>query len=98
MRHEILVGLRVIDEPGYARYRAAMTPLLEQCGGRFRYDFRVSEVLAGASDRINRVFIISFPDEAARHAFFADERYKKVRTEHFDAAADSAEVIAAFDL
>jgi hypothetical protein len=53
MRHEILVGLRVIDEPGYARYRAAMTPLLE---------------------------------------------HKKVRTEHFDAAADSAEVIAAFDL
>jgi len=97
-RHEILVGLRVTDEAGYGRYRAAMTPILGRYGGMFRYDFVVSRVLAGERRAINRVFVISFPDEPARHAFFADEAYVQVRTEHFASSADSAEVIAAFDV
>lgn len=45
-RHEILVGLHVTDESSYAKYRAAMTPLLEGVGGFFRCDFRVGEIVA----------------------------------------------------
>lgn len=96
-RHEILVGLEVTGEVGYARYREAMTPLLKAMGGYFRYDFAVSRVLQGDNGSINRVFVISFPDEATKDAFFADEAYKRIRAEHFDDAVGSTTIIAAFD-
>lgn len=97
-RHEILVGLHVTDESSYAKYRAAMTPLLEGVGGFFRCDFRVGEVLAGADRRINRVFVMSFPDIATREAFFADEAYRRIRGEHFEGAVGVAEIVAQYRL
>jgi len=96
-RHEILVGLHVNDDAGYQRYRDGMTPLLEACGGTFRYDFRVSEMLQGNSEKpINRLFLISFPDLETKTAFFSDPAYLAVRGEHFDAAVDAVERIAEF--
>lgn len=94
-RHEILVGLHVTDEAGYARYREGMTPLLEACGGFFRYDFAVSRVLKGENEQINRVFVISFPDEGTKDAFFSDEEYLRVREEHFEGAVEATEIIGA---
>ncbi len=38
-RHEILVGLNVTDDESYSNYRAAMTPLLPEFHGAFRFDF-----------------------------------------------------------
>ncbi|MBZ0172635.1 MAG: DUF1330 domain-containing protein [Phycisphaerales bacterium] len=95
-RHEILVGLHVSDEAAYARYREAMTPLLEARGGFFRLDFRVAEVLRGPDSRVNRVFIISFPDQATMDGFFDDPEYKQIRAAHFDPAVESGGVIATF--
>ena len=46
-RHETLVGLHVTDHDTYAKYRAAMTPLLEAGGGFFRYDFTIDAMLKG---------------------------------------------------
>jgi uncharacterized protein (DUF1330 family) len=84
MAFERWVGLLVHDEEGYRRYREAMTPLLHQAGGRFRYDFRVSQTLICESpDPINRVFLIAFESKAASDAFFADPRYQEIRKEHF---------------
>lgn len=97
-RHEILVGLRVSDEAGYARYRQLMTPLLHETGAYFRYDMRVSELLKGEADEpFNRVFIISFPDEDAKIAYFADERYKAIKSEHFQRSVSSVTQLAAYD-
>jgi len=96
-RHEILVGLHVNDDAAYQRYRDGMTPLLEACGGSFRYDFRVSEMLQGKAEKpINRLFLMSFPDERSKTAFFSDPAYLAVRGEHFDDAVDAVERIAEF--
>jgi len=96
-RHEILIGMRVVDEDGYAQYRAGMTPILESMGGFFRYDMRVSELLKGeAPDEFNRLFLMSFPDQATSERFFADPEYLKVRETHFDNAVRSYSLIAQF--
>lgn len=96
-RYELLIGMRVDDEDGYARYRAGMTPILESMGGSFRYDLRVSELLQGeAEDPFNRVFLMSFPDQATSERFFTDPGYLKVRETHFDGAVRSYQLIAAY--
>ncbi|MFT5049520.1 MAG: hypothetical protein ACI8QZ_000913 [Chlamydiales bacterium] len=96
-RHEILIGLHVSDDAGYQRYRDGMTPLLEACGGTFRYDFRVGEMLRGKAEKpINRLFLISFPDVDTKTRFFSDPAYLAVRGEHFDKAVDVVERIAEF--
>ena len=91
-----LVALHVTDEEGYRRYRAGMSPILGRHGGSFRYDFRIGEVLQSeVSHPINRVFLLSFPDEEAMTAFFQDPAYRAVRAEHFDASVGAATVITA---
>ena len=97
-RCDMLVGLEVKDEALYAAYRAAMKPILHARGGHFTCDFRVSEVLAGdvtgsVDPRINRVFVLSFPDAAGRDAFFEDAEYQRVRERYFLGAVGAVEVM-----
>ena len=71
MPYEMLVGLEVTDDAAYTSYRQEMTPLLEEYGGGFHYDFKISEVLKSkVSENINRVFTIFFKDEDSMNAFF----------------------------
>lgn len=87
MAYDQLMAMNVVDEAGYARYRAEMTPLLHDFGGSFRFDFRIAETLKSeTSHPITRVFILSFPNQSVRDAFFSDERYLSIRKRHFDAA------------
>jgi uncharacterized protein (DUF1330 family) len=96
-RFEILVGLHVSDEAGYDQYRAGMTPILEEHGGYFSYDFRVSDILIGESDDpLNRVFILSFPDKLTQEQFFSNKKYKDVRAKYFEPAVKSGGVIASY--
>lgn len=77
-------GAHVTDEATYQRYRAAMTPLLHEHGGGFRYDFVVDRTLIShAAHPINRVFVIGFPSPAAADALFSDPRYLEVRRQLF---------------
>jgi uncharacterized protein (DUF1330 family) len=93
----MLVGLEVIDQDGYARYRAAMTPILERYGGRFGYDFVIAEVLRSeVAEPINRVFTLVFPDRATMAAFFEDPEYRGVRARHFESAVGHVTRIAEF--
>lgn len=94
--HRILVGLEVLDETGYARYRAAMKPILAEFGGAFDYDFVVAQTLLGPPS-INRVFMIAFPDRAARERLFGDPRYLAVREAHFEPAVAATTLLAEFD-
>jgi uncharacterized protein (DUF1330 family) len=89
---ELLVGLTVRDEAGYAAYRAAMAPLLEGRGGSFGVDVRVAEVLRGPGP-FNRLFTLRFPSAAARDAFFADPAYLAVRARLFDPSVEGAPVM-----
>ncbi len=97
-RHEILVGLHVTDDESYTNYRAAMTPLLEAVGGTFRYDFTIERMLKGvAKPPINRLFVISFPDESTKESFFADPKYLAAKREFFESAVDMVDIIATYE-
>lgn len=99
MAREMVVGLNVVDETGYRRYREGIVPILEKYGGGFRYDFRVGETLKSATDEpINRLFTIYFEDQAALDGFFTDEAYQKVRRDHFEASVGAMTVIASYDI
>ena len=89
-----LFGLEVTDDAGYARYRAAMAPLLARHGGRFGCDFVVARVLLAPNPRIDRVFTMVFPDDPSRERFFADEEYRAVRKRWFEPSVAAVEVLA----
>ncbi len=99
MPFENLVGLDVADEATYQSYREAMLPILNRYGGGFRYDFRVSEVLKSETDsEINRVFIIHFPDRAAKEAFFADADYLEARAKYFEPSVATVTILSEYEL
>lgn len=98
MAFEMLVGLQVTDDAGYARYREAMAPILARFGGGFRYDFRVAEVLRQEPESpINRVFTIHFADQASSGAFFSDPSYLAVRNELFAPSVDATTILASYE-
>jgi uncharacterized protein (DUF1330 family) len=86
-RHVMLVGVEVVDEAAYARYRDGATPILAAHGGCFGIDLTVARWLSSSGDgRPNRVFTLMFPERRTRDQFFADARYRAVRSAFFDAA------------
>ena len=96
---EKLVAIYVTDQKAYTEYRKEMTPILQEFGGGFRYDFDVSGVRKTETPHpINRVFVIYFNDKAASEAFFADPRYLAVKEEHFEGAVEGVTVISEYDL
>ena len=97
MKIEMLVGLNVIDDAGYQAYRDGMTPLLEQHGGGFGYDFIIAKVLRSETETpINRLFTINFPDEETMNLFFSNEDYLQVRKEHFEPSVREVTIIATY--
>lgn len=97
MAFERLVGLDVGDDAEYQRYREGMMPILARYGGLFRYDFVVAKTLTSeTSTPINRVFVLSFPDEPSHDAFFSDAAYLVVRDAHFSPSVRGTTVIARF--
>lgn len=82
---EMLMGVHVIDEAAYARYRAEVRPVLAAHGGRFVLDVRVAEILQAPSPSpFNRLFAIRFPSAQHRDAFFADPDYSGIRARWFE--------------
>ena len=92
------MAMHITDAEQYARYREQMLPILAEYGGRFDYDFRVSEVLKKCCDvEINRVFMIVFPSKQHSLEFFTDPRYKDVRKKYFENSVGSVTQIAEFE-
>ena len=95
MSFERIMGINVIDDQEYQRYRAAMLPMLRACGGDFGFDFRVSEVLLSKTDDdINRVFTLEFPSKQVMDDFFSSPDYIVVRDKHFKNSVKSKTVIS----
>jgi len=89
------MGLNVIDDQEYQRYREAMLPILNAYGGTFGYDFRVSEVLLSKTeDDINRVFTIEFPSKQKMEEFFSNPDYVVVQNRHLKNSINSKTVIS----
>jgi len=95
MAYERIMGLDVIDDQGYDRYRAAMMPILKSFGGSFGFDFRISDVLLSkTNDNINRVFTIRFPSKKKMDDFFSNPEYVAVKATYFDVAVKSTTIIS----
>ena len=95
MPYERIMGLHVIDDQEYQRYRQAMLPILHSYGGAFGYDFRVSEVLLSKTENnINRLFSIEFPSKQVMEEFFSDADYVLVKNRHLRHAIASKTVIS----
>jgi uncharacterized protein (DUF1330 family) len=94
--YEILVGLEVTDEAAYARYRAAMAPILLAHGGSFGVDVRVSDVLRPEGTPFNRLFTIRFPSKERHQAFFANPDYLDVRRRFFEPSVGAVHRLGAY--
>ena len=98
LRHVIIVGLHVTDPVRYSLYCARMRPILTSFGGRFEYDFVVSEVLESPTEaEINRVYSLSFPSPQDKAAFYADAAYRRIHAELYEPAVASTTLIGAYD-
>lgn len=94
----MLVGLEVIDDTMYQKYRKAMKPILSTYDGGFGCDFKVSEVLLPEGNReINRVFTIYFRDAQACKAFFANTEYLKVKAMYFKVSVGLTKLISSYE-
>ncbi len=82
---ETLMALNVVDADSYAKYRAAMSPLLEAHGGSFGLDLWAAEVLRAPTEKpFNRLFTIIFPSPERREAFFSNPEYLALRKALFE--------------
>ena len=98
MSYEILVGLHVLDDQEYQKYREGIRPILLSYGGDFGYDFKVSEVLRSETDAtINRVFTINFPDAKKMDEFFTNPDYLLVKEIHFKDSVGSTTIISSYE-
>ena len=98
MSYEMMIGLQVKDDKIYLLYREAMRPILLDCGGGFRYDFKVSEVLQNQEGRpINRVFAIYFKDKSNKDKFFSIPDYQKIKQKYFENSVEATTVISEYD-
>lgn len=95
MAFERIMGIDIINEQEYTKYREAMSPILKSFGGSFGFDFKVSEVLKSkTNDHINRVFTISFPSQQDMEDFFSDPDYLIVQKKYFNCSVKSKTVIS----
>lgn len=84
MPFERIMGIEVINEEEYQKYRENMMPILHAFGGSFGFDFKIAKVLKSKSDNvINRVFTIDFPSKEIMDKFFNDPNYLAVKDEYF---------------
>ena len=98
MSYEMMVGLQVKNDEEYTKYREAMTPILKQYGGGFRYDFKVSETLKNEEGRpINRVFAIYFENKDSLNEFFNHPDYLKVKSNFFNTSVEATTIISEYE-
>lgn len=98
MAYELIAALHVMDAERYARYRDEIGPLLRQAAARFRLDVEVSRVVLPVNrPGFNRLFVLAFPTQAAKQAFFADPAYAEARTRHFPHCVAAFVTIAEYD-
>lgn len=95
MSFERIMGLEVINEEEYQKYRENMIPILHSFGGSFGFDFKVSEVLKSKTDDvINRVFTLDFPSKEIMEEFFSNPAYLAVKENFFIHSVKSVTTIS----
>lgn len=97
MSHDLLIAVDVADAASYEAYRTAIAPIMAREGATFRHDVEVAETVTPGGDvPMSRLFVISFPDRAARDAMFGDPAYVQIRDAHFPTALKSINILAVY--
>jgi uncharacterized protein (DUF1330 family) len=95
MSFERIMGLEVIDDEEYQKYRENMMPILHSFGGGFGFDFKINEVLKSKTDDvINRVFTLDFPSKEIMEEFFTNPDYLAVKEKYFSNSVRSVTTIS----
>jgi uncharacterized protein (DUF1330 family) len=95
MSFERIMGIEVVNDEAYQKYRENMIPILHSFGGSFGFDFKVSEVLKSKTgDTINRVFTLDFPSKDVMDAFFSHATYLAVKEKYFLHSVNSVTTIS----
>ena len=98
MSFERIMGLEVINDEEYQKYRDNMIPILHSFGGDFGFDFKINEVLKSKTDDvINRVFTLDFPSKEVMEAFFTDPDYLAVKEKYFLNSVNSVTTISMYE-
>jgi len=94
----MLVGLDILNEKQYHKYRDEISPILPKYGGGFDYNFIVSKILKPENScSINRVFTICFPDAKKMEAFFSNTKYLLIKQQYFNNCVKSTTIIASYE-
>ena len=95
MSFERIMGLEVINDEEYQKYRENMTPILHSFGGDFGFDFKVNEVLKSKTNNvINSVFTLDFPCKKFMEEFFTNPAYLAVKEKYFINSVKSVTTIS----
>jgi len=70
----IIVNIEVTDPEGFARYRAAVPPVIAAHGGRYLVRGGELHVMEGAPGW-QRLVVLEFPTLAAARAFYSSAEY-----------------------
>ena len=70
----LIARMDVQDLAGFDDYRAAVTPVIAQFGGRYLVRGGAMEVMEGPQPP-GRIVVVEFPDLAAAHAFYHSPEY-----------------------
>ena len=98
MSYHILVGATLLDDAMYEEYRTHMKPLLHDMGGEFLLDYQVTATGQGSAGQdYDRLFVIRFPDEATKTAFFAADDYQRIRNKWFSPSVKDIAILAAWE-
>lgn len=98
MAYELIAALQITDVERYALYRSEIRPLLARAAAEFRFDLEVSRVIAPVGQAaFNRLFVLAFPDRAAKETFLADPAYAEIRARHFPQCVATFVSIAEYD-
>jgi uncharacterized protein (DUF1330 family) len=73
----IVAQLKVRDPAAFQRYREAVTPLVDRCGGRFRVRGGELDVLEGDWP-LPRLVIIEFQSKDAARLFYDSPEYQEI--------------------
>ncbi|AWL12995.1 hypothetical protein HMF8227_02543 [Saliniradius amylolyticus] len=80
--YNMTVGLYIHNSIEYEKYRRKISPILREHDGNFKLDFWV--IPLREDKKINRLFIIQFPNKKMMKKFFSDERYLRAKAAHFE--------------
>ncbi|MBM3796310.1 MAG: hypothetical protein FJW31_20120 [Acidobacteria bacterium] len=73
MAYELIAALHITDAERSTRCRDEIRPLLAQAAAEFRLDAELSRVMRPVDQpRLNRLFVLAFPNQAAKQAFFSN--------------------------